>query len=364
MQPISHYFGTPVYDYRDVPDGIITKPGIYANVSPDVYHRKADLFGAGVPHVSSGILRKLESASPLHVWDESPLNPKSSLYPDPDADEEEEEKVKAENKAFVFGRAAHHLFASEDGFHELFAVQPKTYINTSGKTPEDKPWNNNATVCKEWNKRQALAGKSVLKASDIKDIQGMATRLAECPFVQAGGLSGLIEVSIFFYRDVPVMKEDGSRGVVRVWIKVRPDALPLHDATVTDYKTAASCDAQSARRAITDDGYHQQMALIGDAIEAVVGVKITTFVLLFQEKTRPYAWNTKPLIPDAVWNGRNQNWRALMTFAQCWHGQKWPTYSDDDQPADINKYLADRLDREAKGGQLSQPDPLPNFHKA
>ncbi len=344
LTPINHYFGAPVYDYQEVIDkcgGIITVPGIYANLDSEVYHRKFDLFG-GHPSLSSGHLRTIMSKSMLHFWD--------NYFGNPDCAPAEEKA------AWNFGRAVHLLFGGEDGFNEQFIIRPSEY--TDEKTGEVKSWNGNSNVCKRWLGEAALSNKAVLTEADMENIRGMANRLANNRAVQSGIMSGIIEHSIFFFRDYEVTKLDGTVETVRIWFKSRPDALPLMNLINADYKTAADASGVATRRAIGEHGYEQQLALGGDAIRAVTGREVEEYVLIFQEKVRPWAENIKPLDSASIAAGQMQNETAAQKFAQSWVNGDWPTYDDDMQPASIPDWKMSRLTYQSQNGLLA-PIPKP-----
>ena len=317
----------------------ITRPGIYSGVPIETYHDDAMLF-AGAPHISSGGLRAIEDpeGSLAHFWHGYVMNPDREK-PEPGAH-------------FSQGQACHTLFLGEDGFREKFIIRPETYTDDRGV---EKPWSSNATICKAWLKKQADDGKTVLKAEDLEAIKRMAAKLAAHPTIAAGLLNGLVEKSIFWFRDVVL--EDGQ--VQRVWLKARPDVLTTDSHAVVDYKTCASADPMSVRRSITDFGYHQQLALIQEGLWEVAGHLTTDHYLVFQEKKEPYEINIKPLFGSAIHVGHMQNARALQRFAKCWADREWPGYADDECSCDLMEWRVKQLKEEIKDGRLNEDIILP-----
>jgi hypothetical protein len=318
----------------------ITRPGIYDGVDMDAYHNDPMLFG-GAPHISSGGLRTIEDpdSNIEKFWDKYVMNP----------DREERE----DTSHFSFGRAVHTLFLGEPGFREQFVILPTTYVNDKD---EEKPWNSNANVCKAWLAKQKKDGKAVLTADQMEDIKGMALKLAKHPTIKAGLLNGLIEKSIFWYRDI-VLADDGR--IVRVWLKARPDVLTTDALMVVDYKTAADASPNGAQRAITDHGYFQQLALIQEGLWEVSGLLTEDHTLVFQEKKRPFSINIKPLFGSAIHLGHLLNNRGLQRFAKCWADKEWPGYENDEVPCDVMDWRSKQLQEEIKVGRLNDDVVLP-----
>lgn len=303
----------------------ITEPGIYRNVPIASYHRKIDLFGPGVPSVSSGILRRIEDpdGSMQKVWHRYPLNP--AHEPEPD------------KKAWIMGRAAHTLLLGEAGFKTEFAVQPEELEDS--KTGEVKPWHGNRTDCKAWLAKAELAKLSVITMAQVDDIRRMAEALAAHPTVRAGILNGLVEHSMFWKK----------RGV---WIKSRPDGIPVDSDMIVDLKTCTDAGPIAVRKSIGEYGYHQQMALAIEGVRETTGREVKDAILVFIETKAPFAINIKPLTSQALDYGHMQNRRALARFEACWKSGEWPGYDDDEVPADLPDWLEKRLKSQVESSLL------------
>lgn len=312
----------PHLPVRPYEGGKITEPGIYSGVPMEVYHGDC----CAGPSVSSGHLRTAESASLDEVWDDFYLNPDRRPPP--------------EKKHFALGKAAHTLLLGESGFREEFLIQPDTYPDD-----ESKKWSGNSLSCKRWLAEAALAGKTVITSEQVEVIRGMASRLAAHPTVQTGVLNGLIEHSIFW--------QDEKTGL---WLKARPDVIPTDSTMIADLKTGASVQPQEVRRAITNHGYHQQMALIADGLHATTGKVFTDLVLIFVKSSRPYSINHKPLTPHAVYRGRQQNRRALDRIAEALKTGYWPGPDDDEVPASLTDWREKQLAFEEEHRLLPEID--------
>lgn len=255
------------------PKGKITKPGVY-DLSMAAYHR-ADICD-GVSISSSG-LRKAISKSIRHWWNEY-LNPAR----------EEEEDDSAESKYLVLGRAAHHLLLGEAEFGKHFVLQPKEAPDAKGVLG---PWHGSKTFCKKWAAEQQLAGKGVLTDAMLKQVRGIAQAFAENAHVRGGMLNGLVEKS-FIWQD----EETG------IWLKSRPDAVPLADEMTVDVKIVNDASRIGAVRSLNDSNLHIQAALAGMALENVLGWKRNDGLhyLLFGESGSPHCCIAQPISEYAI----------------------------------------------------------------
>ena len=309
----------------------ITHPGIYADVPIDAYHGQ---ICDGPSLSSTGIRRLLKS--PAHFWKFSELNPHRV---------EEDDK-----EAFILGRAAHHLLLGEREFHRHFVVQPATYNDL--KTGESKPWNGNATVCKEWKKRHS--DRTILTAAQIEKIKGMAgllpwqkgmtnCGLANTPLVaDAGALSGEIERSLFW-------------KVGDVWLKSRPDAIPGDSNDFADLKTISprSEEGMSDRdleRAVRENRLFVQGAMVGMGSMAVLGRQMTGFHLIFVDTGDVHAVAPVTLEDEDIIRGERAVFVAIDIFKRCRETGVWPGPTA--RLADARKLPVAGFGREAFDRQL------------
>jgi hypothetical protein len=271
----------------------ISKPGIYAGIDIDLYH------AAGIcdsPSISSGGMRTIYNESPAHFFAEWRGNPKAV--------------ERKESRAFVIGRAAHHLHLGQDDFSSLFAIEPTEYEADKG---EIKPWNNNAKECRAWTSKRKEESKTILKPKEAEQIIGMAEELGRHPIVASGALNGAVERSMFW--------KDKKTGI---WLKSRPDAIPGDSGDFVDYKTTDSVQWYDLMKSVASFGYHMQGSLICEAAREVLRVNNPSFTLVFQEKAPPYCVRVVTLKESDLARGAKQNRMALDTFAECLKTGVWP----------------------------------------
>lgn len=298
----------------------IAKPGVYAGIPIDDYHRGDICDG---PSISSSGLRTIWSESPEHYWDKSPLNPNRD-----DADKD--------NKDLIIGRAAHHLVCGEIGFGDHYVIRPD-------KAPDGRDWHGANKTCIKWLADQKRAGVAVLTPEMAESIRGMAIALGKNSLMQQGILSGLVERSLF-WRD----KKTG------VWIKTRPDVISTASGDFADLKTTQSVLYRHTQRSLDDYGYHQQGALILEgAIE--LGLPASSFSLVWVEKKRPYCVRVQQLIEEDLDRGAKQNRVCLDIFHSCLVAKHWPGPGDDRDDAEpiqlsdaARKRIDDRLNFQLK----------------
>lgn len=270
----------------------ITKPGLYEGVPSLRYHGK-DLCAG--PSISSTGLRTIFNRSPKHYWHTSPLNPNAAEQED--------------NDAMVLGRAAHHLLLGESDFSKSYVFRPAKL--------NGKDWHHARTDCKEWMDAAAKTGLTVLSPAQRDAIIGMRAELEAHPMVgSAGGvhlLNGLVEHTIVW--------QDEETGV---WLKVRPDVIPLDSDDVADLKTTSDVSPSAIENTIGAFGLHMQGALNRMAWRAVFGREMQGFTLVFVETKAPHCVEVVSLKPHDLDTGEEQCRAALRLFAKCLAEDRWP----------------------------------------
>lgn len=282
----------------------ISAPGIYSGIGMDEYHA-ADLCVG--PSVSSSQLRTLFTESPLSYWIYSPLNPNRLIQPP--------------KEAYTLGRGAHHLVLGEADFIKHFVVQPETYETADG---EVKPWSGNANICKAWKKAVTAAKQTILTPKQIEVIQGMAgvlpwqDGLDECglknSWVYAARLlEGLVEHSI--------IAQDRETGL---WIKSRPDVIPLASLMFNDFKTTQDVSDAAIRRTLDDYRYDMQAQLADQCLQGAAEERFDSFGFVFAEKGVPHSIAVAELDASDLEEAEKDNRTALRTLARCIDTGKWP----------------------------------------
>lgn len=304
--------------------GKIARDGKY-ELTLDVYHGDCCIG----PSVSSSGLRTIEAKSLAHYWWTSPFNP--------------ERKDRNETSAMILGSAAHWLLLGEAGFGQRFVMQPEEAPDAKGVLG---PWHHGKKFCKEWIAEQHKAGKSVLTATDLKHVKGMAQMLARHPMIQQGLFAGEAEQSLIV--------KDPETGI---YVKSRPDVLPAAGEIRADLKTTTDASPQACSRTLGEYGLHMQAALVCEVQERLFGWprKDTDCWLVFIETSPPYAVAIRPIDENAIAYGRVLNRRALRKLATAIEKNEWPGYDTDHETVGLSKWLTSQYEEQIKLSLLEKP---------
>lgn len=272
---------------RNYDGGVITEPGAYLNVPMDRYHGQP----CAGPSISSSGLRTIFNQSLAHYWNTSALNPNREDFKD--------------TEATILGRAAHHLLLGESDFNKFFVLRPE-------EAPDGRAWNGNNISCKKWLAEREIEGLTVLKAEQLEYIKGMSKTLAAEPPIRGGILNGMVELSLFW--------QDPETGI---WLKSRPDAVP-NDSDAADLKCVSDITDDGISLALGERGYHQQAALVNEAMNVVLGRQMENFFLVYVEQKRPHCVRIDTVDPKEIDAGTAENHAALRLFKKALDTDYWP----------------------------------------
>lgn len=313
----------------------ISEPGVYAGVPMATYHGPDLCVG---PSISSSGLRTIFTDCPMSYWITSPYNPNPV------------ERV--DSRAFVIGRAAHHLCLGEADFQKHFIVRPDKYPDEKGAL---KAWTRAAHYCKAWEAGKAAEGLDILTPAELETIKGLAgiqpwqkgledSGLMNNALVRAGALQGLVEHTI-----VAKDKETG------VWLKSRPDVIPTGSAEGVDFKTCASVEEYKLIKSLEEFRYDIQGRLFSECLEQAADIRMTNFSLIYAEKAPPFEVAVRELKAFELDEAEKDMRVALRTFALCMENGKWPGRggaAEDAKYIERSPYARERADRRRE--QLSR----------
>lgn len=297
---------------------VITEPGFYE--MPIEWHHSQCCDGFSV---SSSGLRLIDLNSPLHFWDE---------YVNPAREEDDDEDKAKEKKHFRMGRAGHTLMLEPEKFERGFCVRPAMFDS----------WRTKAA--KEWRLERIKEGYTVLSADEMQAIHGIAIALKNHRWHADGILGGVIETSMIV--------RDPKTGI---WLKGRPDAIPLHRVLV-DLKVQRSAKPSDVAHAIRSLGYDMQMALGGICWSLLTGEPIDQNWLLAIEAQRPHAIHIATLSADSIHWARLRLRRALDTLSTCLAQDYWPAYGLDGQEVGPDSWQTERYGKLQSSGLLPAED--------
>jgi exodeoxyribonuclease VIII len=228
--------------------------------------------------------------------------------------------------AMLWGSLIDMLLLTPERFGDRFAVCPETYMaegKKKGDPQEEKPWNWNATVCKNWRDEQG--GKETIKSELHEAAKEAVKRFKENPLVFAllAGFQAQTCVEACW-------ADEATRLVipVRGLIDIVPSKTSANSADLADLKTTVDASMHTWGRKVFSGGYHVQAALYLDLYNAATGEDRTSFLHLVQEKESPYAIGTRRLDPAYIVMGRGYYEWALRVYAKCLATGTWPGYDD------------------------------------
>lgn len=210
-------------------------------------------------------------------------------------------------------------------FEARYVVEPPEYTNDKG---EVKPWNNNATVCREWNKKTALAGKEVVDEGELESIDAAIKRVRQDELMRS--FLDTCDMQV----ELSAQWKDEATGLT-IPFKCLLDCVPRADTEfrkcLGDLKTTMNAAAMPWQRWCFTAGYHIQAAVYIDAYVAATGEDRNTFCFLLSENFPPYEPGKRMLSQDFLTLGRASYTQMLANYSQCLKSNQWPGYDDTDE---------------------------------
>lgn len=185
-----------------------------------------------------------------------------------------------------------------------WVVQPDTY------PPDDKPWNGNATFCKQWVEGQT---RPILKREEADSILAMMRLVHLDPLAAPLLRSGEPENSMFAI--------DPATGFP---LKSRPD-WTTGDCFV-ELKTTIDASTEAFAKEIERRRYHVQAAM-NLRIAKLLGLPQVRWVFLAVQKSNPPRINVRELDPAAIDLGDCIIDDELAAIAECERKGSWPGLS-------------------------------------
>lgn len=212
------------------------------------------------------------------------------------------------------------LVLNSKRFWDDWAVTPAVYKNEKG---EEKAWNWNANVCKDWRTQAEKQGKEVVKAEHY----GMACEAKDV--IMADELArGLIESSAHQVMAMATY-HDAETGI-DVPFKVLMDMVPRETSkwrsALADLKSLASGSERKYRNHVFDFGLHIQGACYLDVYNVITKEMRDTFLHLVQENYAPWHLERRMLSQEYIALGRMQYVQAFQRYCKCLATNEWPGY--------------------------------------
>lgn len=248
----------------------------------------------------------------------------------------------AASDSLEYGSLFDCLVLTPDLFANRYAVQPSTYLADGAKKndpQQEKPWNNNATFCREWKAAQKESGKIVVSMGEISEAQAAVRRLMADSQIKA-----FIDGS---FKQVWIKGEWHDEGTglvvpVQCLIDLVEKEVPLTRQRIGDLKTTKNAAPLPWARWARFAGYDIQAAWNLDLFNAATNRGIDLFEFVLSESEFPYQTARRVAIDprtgdpesdegSAIVSGRRQYRRMMADYCKCVKSGFWPGYDDTDE---------------------------------
>lgn len=221
-------------------------------------------------------------------------------------------------------------------FAQRYAVRPVTYRNEKG---DEKPFNMNATFCKEW--AAAQGSREIVSKKDMEDCDEAIARL-RCDEVAAA----FIDASDKQVLVVAEWLDEETKLVVPV--RCLLDLVPRADSefakSLADLKTVRSAALIPFQRQCYQYGWHLQGAFDLDLFVAATGEDRCNWCFIIQESYEPWQPAKRLLSQDFIDIGRAEYRKHLALYCACLKAGRWPDY--------------DSTDESVQGWSIVRPEPF------
>lgn len=289
------------HEIRTLKDGEkITEPGFY-NIPLELHHNQP----CDGPSVTSGVLRKMELATPADVWAFSKLNP----------DHYETEQTAAMRQGVAMALYCEGgKEAVLEGFKLHDSPKPrKPTVKQIEAYDEGNPTDAGKASVEYWRAVEA-SPSAYLEKGEYDLICEMGAVLDADPIAK-DLMSGVPECTMAYQDEV-----------TGIWLLARPDTVNF-DGSSTDFKKMNTQGRPFSHRTvdsrITEHGYDMQMAFAADVFEKLTGMWPETVGIIAQWDKPPYHIIVRGINEEDLRMAQWRNRRAINNFAQCLKTGDW-----------------------------------------
>lgn len=238
-----------------------------------------------------------------------------------------------DTEAKDWGSLLDTLLLTPKQFEARYSIKPATYPDS--KTGEAKPWNGNATFCKEWIAEQA--DRQIVSGSDVFEAHQAIRRLMADETIAAFHDASEKQVHITgeWY--------DKATGLV-IPVQCLIDYVPKGDSefqkSLGDLKSTRNAGLRPFQRWCYSAQYHTQgafdldlfdMATRKDENDKYSGQGRDGWIFIVQENYPPYEVGRRLLSQEFVQIGRQTYQHALQRYARCLKTGIWSGYDAEEE---------------------------------
>ena len=224
---------------------------------------------------------------------------------------------KEQTPAMVLGQAFHTYTLQSELFDKKFVILPEDY---DGRTAKGKAL-------------KAEAGdKQTLKYGEWQDIKGMAEAIRAHPEIARLLMTGLPEVSGYWY----------DLAYPEILLKCRADWLNTKENVLLDLKSTADARPEYWVYNSYKMGYHIQAAFYLAGLSAITKTPHRDFYFAVVEKTKPYGVMLYKATEEFIQAGEIEVQKGLEIYADCLEMDSWPCYPHDVDPLGLPNWKKKR----------------------
>lgn len=234
-----------------------------------------------------------------------------------------------DTEAKAWGSLLDCYVLTPDAIDARYVLQPDTYSNEKG---EVKPWNNNATACRDW--RKGCGGRVIARREDVANVEAARDRLLGDEILRAWHDASDKQVR------VDGVWHDEATGLyipTRCLIDYAPRVDSEFAACLGDLKTTRNASPRPFARWCYTAGYHLQAAWNLDMWNAATGEARDTFCLVLSENYPPWQTGRRMLSQDFIQLGRLAYRHAISRYCRALASERWEGY--DDSPEAVQGWL-------------------------
>ena len=250
------------------------------------------------PSLSSSMLNRLVTRSPMHAYHEHPRLGNGSRFDSNKAD---------------MGTVAHDILLGGEG--KICIIDPEDFAGAKGAFP--KGWTNNA-IREARDEARANGLTPILKGAELA-AKAMAAKARK--FLADSEIAGVLDDG---EAELTIVAQ-----VNGVYLRARPDWFNPVKKIMLHYKTteASAEPCRFIAGVMRGMGYGTAVAFYQKVWESFSAENFDwTHVILVQEQDAPYACSLIALDPVTLSIEMQAVDYGIMTWAQCLKSGKWPGY--------------------------------------